>query len=83
MTWISVSERLPEVLFPYGVSDCDDGGSYDCSENVLIATATGIHIAHTSRWDDNPRTWVLAGRDSLEITGVLFWMPLPEHPKPR
>lgn len=73
MEWISVKERLPEVVeYKWGAD----------SNIVLVANKDGVYCGYLTRFRcDGQMHWVTNDSTvSDEIHGVTHWMPLPEPP---
>lgn len=83
MNWISVSERLPDVV-------PDDFGIHSESAEVLVYRVCpvtgngGIWIASYKVYpaeDKYGPKWIEKGIDGYDLEGITHWMPLPEPPK--
>lgn len=82
--WISLDERHPPLL--------EQGGSWDCSKDVLVVTITH-DTPQIGRYEvdykNGENYWVINGKDGktkefLEGTNERFvthWHPLPPMPK--
>ena len=76
MEWISVSDRLPEVVLVLS-------GKSGYSDDVLVFIDGDVKIAHLWKSSRDKIKWVIHQPDeSWDVPEqITHWMPLPQPPK--
>ena len=75
MSWIKVTDALPELKYNFG--------SYDSESVLVFASGHKIGVAIAHKYDEDCQVkWRSDDSEGWDITEyVTHWMPLPQPPK--